>query len=59
MSKMAICFLTLTTACVLLVLAQPSDGWTAIGGVGAGIFGALSLLALIAGRRIKFDPVLR
>lgn len=60
MSKAALGFLSLTLLSTLIGLALPTEeginGWL----IGASsLFAILFILALAAGRRIKFDPVLR
>lgn len=61
MSKAAVTFLTLLVMCIAIAQLLPAqfalpmmlcEG-------GAGIFAVLFVIALLIGRRIKFDPVLR
>ncbi|WP_416309147.1 PA3371 family protein [Pseudomonas sp. HN8-3] len=42
-----------------LALATDSSGVQATAFIVSAVFGSLLILALIAGRRIKFDPLLR
>ncbi|WLI22881.1 hypothetical protein PSH85_21500 [Pseudomonas simiae] len=59
MNKLAWLFLCLTALTGILGLnAEPSDSQTTAF-IASGVFASLSLLTLIMGRRIKFDPVLR
>ena len=59
MSKPAWLFLCLTLLTALLGMAsRPEEGQDAAF-IACAVFGCLLLLTLIAGRRIKFDPVLR
>jgi hypothetical protein len=59
MSKSAAGFfiLALLSGILHLLLAQPAT--TTLPLIACGVFCGLFVLALIAGRRIKFDPVLR
>ena len=59
MSKSAWLFfcLTLITGALSLNASTQDEQTTAL--IATGIFGALLLITLILGRRIKFDPVLR
>jgi hypothetical protein len=59
MTKSAWLFLTLALAAVGLGLNVLSQDVQTIAFVAAAVFGVLWLLAIIIGRRIKFDPVLR
>ncbi|MGQ7861748.1 hypothetical protein P0D91_28490 [Pseudomonas sp. CBSPBW29] len=59
MTKSAWLFLTLALAAVGLGLNVLSQDVQTIAFVAAAVFGSLWLLAIIIGRRIKFDPVLR
>lgn len=58
MSRTAFSLLTATVLCVSasLLLVDP---WDTLAQVGMGLFGAAATLAVIRGRRFKFDPVLR
>ena len=59
MNKFAWLFLCLTAVTGILGFnAEPSDSQTTAF-IASGVFASLSLLTLIMGRRIKFDPVLR
>ena len=59
MNNFAWLFLCLTAVTGILGLnAEPSDSQTTAF-IASGVFASLSLLTLIMGRRIKFDPVLR
>ncbi|MFC6297388.1 hypothetical protein GNF76_27395 [Pseudomonas sp. CCM 7893] len=59
MTKSAWLFLTLTlfTGVVGLNITSQDTQTTAF--IASGVFGSLWLLAIIVGRRFKFDPVLR
>ncbi|MGC6370372.1 PA3371 family protein [Pseudomonas sp. K2I15] len=59
MTKSAWLFLTLALAAVGLGLNVLSQDVQTVSFVAAGVFGSLWVLAIIIGRRIKFDPVLR
>lgn len=59
MTKSAWLFLTLALAAVGLGLNVLSQDVQSVAFVAAAVFGSLWLLAIIIGRRIKFDPVLR
>jgi hypothetical protein len=59
MTKSAWLFLTLALAAVGLGLNVLSQDVQTIAFVAAAVFGSFWLLAIIIGRRIKFDPVLR
>lgn len=59
MTKPAWLLLTLALATGLLGLDVTSQGMQIAAFVVSGIFAATGVLALIAGRRFKFDPVLR
>jgi hypothetical protein len=61
MSKAALTFLILSIMSVATVQLLPAsmDILSAVAKAGAGIFASLFVAALIVGRRIKFDPVLR
>ncbi|TBU96803.1 PA3371 family protein [Stutzerimonas kirkiae] len=61
MSRLALTFLTLAAGCALLAFLAPAKPaiWEFVGKTGAAINGVLFLAALLVGRRIKFDPVLR
>ncbi|NIL17252.1 PA3371 family protein [Pseudomonas sp. AN3A02] len=59
MTKSAWLFLTLTLAAAGLGLNVLSQDVQTVSFVAAGVFGSLWVLAIIIGRRIKFDPVLR
>ncbi|MCK3845096.1 MULTISPECIES: PA3371 family protein [unclassified Pseudomonas] len=59
MSKPAWLFLCLTLMAGFLALATDSPGVQATAFIVSAVFGSLLILALIAGRRIKFDPLLR
>ncbi|EMD99822.1 MULTISPECIES: PA3371 family protein [Stutzerimonas stutzeri subgroup] len=61
MSRFAITCLLLTAACAYGTFLAPQSLATLDTAckAGLGIFGSLSLFALMIGRRIKFDPVLR
>ena len=59
MSKSACLFLCLTVFTGVLGLATESQHGQITALVASGVFASLSLLTLIVGRRIKFDPILR
>lgn len=59
MTNSAWLFLTLALAAVGLGLNVLSQDVQTVAFVAAAVFGSLWLLAIIIGRRIKFDPVLR
>ncbi len=61
MSKFALTCLLLTAACVYGAFAeiQEPGALAAACEAGIGVFGTLFLIALMIGRKIKFDPVLR
>ncbi|MFK3795331.1 MULTISPECIES: PA3371 family protein [unclassified Pseudomonas] len=61
MSKAALSFLILTLMALAAdqLLTPSMEPFGMIAKTSAGVFASLFLLALVAGRRIKFDPVLR
>lgn len=60
MSKTAICLLSATAICAVLVAMFPMTGlWATASKAGLIVFAVLSFFALLAGRRFKFDPILR
>lgn len=59
MSKSATGFLILALLSGILHLSLDQDTLLTLPLIATGVFGAFFVLALIAGRRIKFDPVLR
>jgi len=61
MSRFALTCLLLTAGCAYGAFLGPESlaPLNAVCKAGLGIFGSLSLFALMIGRRIKFDPVLR
>ncbi|WP_032803676.1 PA3371 family protein [Pseudomonas synxantha] len=59
MSKPAWLFLCLTLMAGFLGLATDCPRAQATAFIVSAVFGSLLMLALIAGRRIKFDPLLR
>lgn len=60
MSKAAFTFLAATVICSLMVTLSPSsEVWSMAGKIGLALFGTLFFGALLVGRKIKFDPVLR
>jgi threonine/homoserine efflux transporter RhtA len=59
MTKPAWLFLTLALACAGLGLNVVSQDLQTVSFAAAGVFGSLWVLAIVIGRRIKFDPVLR
>lgn len=60
MSFLAFIFLVLSVTCALLVAGADLGGyWPILAGAGAAVFGVLFFGAMLVGRRIKFDPILR
>ncbi|KDD69362.1 hypothetical protein ABH912_002603 [Pseudomonas sp. BT76 TE3572] len=59
MSKSAAGFFILALLSGILHLSVAQDRILTLPSIASGVFGALFVLALIAGRKIKFDPVLR
>ena len=59
MSRSAAIFFTLALLSGILHLSLVQDTVITLPLIACGVFGALFMLALIAGRKIKFDPVLR
>jgi hypothetical protein len=59
MSKAAAGFLVLTLLSGILHWSWLPDAVVSLPLIACGVFGTLFVLALIAGRRFKFDPVLR
>ncbi|APV38583.1 hypothetical protein PFAS1_04230 [Pseudomonas frederiksbergensis] len=59
MSKSAAGFFILALLSGILHLSVVQDTGVTLPLIACGVFGALFVLALIAGRKIKFDPVLR
>ncbi|ANI58923.1 hypothetical protein ACVK1X_004545 [Pseudomonas sp. PvR086] len=59
MSKSAAGFLILALLSGILHLSLVQDTIVTLPLIACGVFSALFVLALIAGRKIKFDPVLR
>ncbi|KAA0995567.1 hypothetical protein FQ192_05845 [Pseudomonas sp. ANT_J12] len=59
MSKSATGFFILALLSGILHLSLDQDALLTPPLIACGVFGSLFVLALIAGRRIKFDPVLR
>jgi len=59
MSKSAAGFFVLALLSGILHLSLAGDTVVTLPLIVCGVFGALFVLALIAGRKIKFDPVLR
>ena len=59
MSKSAAGFLILALLSGILHLSLVQDTVVTLPLIACGVFSALFVLALIAGRKIKFDPVLR
>ncbi|MBV6754786.1 hypothetical protein KV580_31180 [Pseudomonas chlororaphis] len=59
MSRYALTFLILTLLTGLSLWMAPADALTLPLVVATGLFGGLFVLALLAGRKIRFDPVLR
>jgi len=59
MSKSAAGFLILALLSGVLHFSLFEDTQVTLPLIGCGVFAVLFVLALVAGRRIKFDPVLR
>ena len=59
MSKSAAGFFILALLSGVLHLSVVQDTVVTLPLIASGVFGVLFMLALIAGRKIKFDPVLR
>ena len=61
MSKAALSFLILSIMAIATDQLMPTqmDTFATVAKVSAGLFACLFVMALIVGRRIKFDPVLR
>jgi len=59
MSRYAFTFLILTLLGSIALWAAPADAFTLPLVVAIGLFGAFFVLALFAGRKIRFDPILR
>ncbi|CAI8847862.1 Secreted protein [Pseudomonas sp. IT-P100] len=59
MSKSAAGFFVLALLSGILHLSLVQDSVVTLPLIACGVFSALFLLALVAGRKIKFDPVLR
>ncbi len=59
MSRYAITFLILTLLASLALWMAPADAFTLPLVVATGLFGGFFVLALFAGRKIRFDPILR
>ncbi|MCP1497444.1 hypothetical protein J2Y86_002151 [Pseudomonas migulae] len=59
MSKSAAGFFVLALLSGILHLSLVQDSIVTLPLIACGVFSALFVLALVAGRKIKFDPVLR
>lgn len=61
MSKLALLFITLTVMLIIMDLLLPVDtqALTYATRIASGTFFGLFVIALMLGRRFKFDPVLR
>lgn len=59
MSKSAAGFFVLALLSGILHLSLVEDSVMTLPLIACGVFGALFVLALIAGRKFKFDPILR
>ncbi|MHC8313332.1 PA3371 family protein [Pseudomonas sp. GT1P32] len=59
MSKPAAGFFVLALLSGILHLSLVEDAIVTLPLIACGVFSALFVLALVAGRKIKFDPVLR
>lgn len=53
-------FVLLSVACGTLSFgAELTETWEAVAECGMALFGALFIVSMVIGRRIKFDPILR
>lgn len=59
MSKLAAGFLIMTLLTGILHLSLAQEKAVTLPLIACAVFGSLFVLALVAGRKIKFDPVLR
>lgn len=61
MSKSALSFLVLALMAIVIDMLLPLDANTASSSlkIATGLFVTLFVVALVVGRKIKFDPVLR
>lgn len=61
MSKSALSFIILAimSVAVDLLLPATAQGVSSVMKIAAGLFSVLFIVALVVGRRFKFDPVLR
>lgn len=59
MSKSATGLFVLTLLCGILHISLVDDRILTLPLIACGVFGTLFMVALVAGRKIKFDPVLR
>lgn len=59
MTKTAWLFMLLALACCILGLTATSQDLQNSAFIASGVSGSLFVLAMLRGRRIKFDPVLR
>jgi hypothetical protein len=61
MSKSALSFIILALMAIAVDLLLPAnaDGMSSAARIAAGLFSGLFVIALMLGRRFKFDPVLR
>ncbi len=61
MSKSALSFMNLALMAVAVDLLLPlqAQALSTAAKIGAGVFASLFVVALVVGRRFKFDPVLR
>ncbi|MCD5973596.1 MULTISPECIES: PA3371 family protein [Pseudomonas] len=61
MSKSAVSFILLALLAVAVDFQLPAtaEGLSSAAKIAAGVFSVLFVVALILGRRFKFDPVLR
>ncbi|VVP58802.1 hypothetical protein PS838_05954 [Pseudomonas fluorescens] len=59
MSKSAAGLFVLTLLCGILHFSLVEDRILTLPLIACGVFGSLFMAALVAGRKIKFDPVLR
>ena len=61
MSKAALSFLVLAIMALAMdqLLPEPAGALSVVAKTAAGVFASLFVVALVLGRRFKFDPVLR
>ena len=61
MSKFVLTCIAMTAACLYAAFLAPelANGLIQASRAGTGVLGTLFILAMLIGRRVKFDPVLR